>query len=154
MNLTDRALDALVAEKVMGEPMPTDVPDDIIGLIMRSQPSPGGAWVCVVRYADGDVPTWEPRRFSANIAAAWEVVEKILELTHPCPYPAPKYTGRGFRLEKRTEDQDDCDVWLCRLPETTAAPPHEEMTYGVSAEDKSAPRAICLAALRAIGVEV
>ena len=126
--MTDRELDALVAEKVTG--WHSDC-------MCYGKPAPH-----------------PPPAYSTSIAAAWEVVEKILELTHPCPYPAPKYTGRGFRLEKRTEDQDDCDVWLCRLPETTAAPPHEEMTYGVSAEDKSAPRAICLAALRAIGVEV
>lgn len=57
-----RELDALVAEKVMGLPKPYET-------------RPGGDWVYNVQ--DSFVPVRTLKRYSTDISAAWEVVEKM-----------------------------------------------------------------------------
>lgn len=94
--------------------------------------------------------------YPTDIAAAWTVVEKVLDDYHGCPWPL-KLKARehhyGFRLEKHTEAQGQCETWRAQFCEVTAVPPHEEMNFGVAAEADSAPLAICLAALRAVGYD-
>jgi hypothetical protein len=90
--------------------------------------------------------------FSTSIADAWLVVEKVLATNDGCPYPAIGPHHYGVRIERRTEGQNRCEEWHMQFPEVTAAPPHEEMNEGVSASADSLPLAICLAALKAVGV--
>lgn len=129
-----RELDALVAEKVMGWDVGDIFYDATHQEIMPRVPS-----------------------YSTKIAASWSVVEKILDDYHGCPWPTKEKARRhhyGFRLEKHTEEQRDCEVWRCQFPEVTCAPPHEEMNDGVEAIARTAPLAICLAALTAVGCPV
>lgn len=89
-----RELDALVAEKVMGV--------ETMQKLYPSMMAKGGAWL---------------PHFSTDIAAAWEVVEKM------------RREGYIFDIEIRKD------------------------YVGVNCEHcESAPLAICLAALRAVGV--
>lgn len=107
-SMTDRKLDALVAEKVMGmkfyeaRPMfASDLYTDERGVIV-------------------DLPF-----YSTNIAAAWGVVEKLRDIAYPFSMDCD-HKGRWFVHGAN----EDCLGF-----------------------DYSAPRAICLAALKAIGVE-
>ncbi len=108
--MSDRELDALVAEKVMGYTNVRPLGDEHGTLIAHS---PGAC-------CDGHgVP-----QFSTDIAAAWHVVEKMRE--------------RRIHLELGSRIDGS---WL--------------VSFGnLRAFDNSAPRAVCLAALKAVGVEV
>ena len=72
-------LDRLVAEEVMGEPMPEFAPEGALGLQLAGSPvkSPKGNWVCLCRYDEGDIPRWRPVPFSIDISAAWRVLETL-----------------------------------------------------------------------------
>jgi hypothetical protein len=133
-----RGLDAEVAERVMGEPMPVYTSGDAVlarqlaGDVTRSEL---GCWTEVCRYDEGDVPRWIPRPFSTDIAAAWEVVEHMearwwwfaLET-----FPNPHGINDGATVTARFK--------------ATAMPGQHD---GVGkAED--APLAICRAALKAL----
>jgi hypothetical protein len=72
-----RALDVLVAERVMGHPMPTSTPEDAVDLYLSGAPVHQDGWTCVFRYDEGDEPKWIPGPYSTDIAAAWQVVEAI-----------------------------------------------------------------------------
>lgn len=118
-------LDALIAEKVFGQPKP-----------IYSHPHPhidpikDGVWVCCPDYYKGDACEWEPLPFSSDIAAAWKVVERIasgypdFSIWHSMgldeEYPEGWYVTFGM----------DGAGWTNVGPDT-------------------APRAICLAALKA-----
>lgn len=114
-----RELDALVAEKVMGFRVKRE---DVAGLalyaIVRWPPVPG-EWLA------RDLPP-----YSTDIAAAWEVVEKMS-------------VKNGVEIWRH---QAGC--WVM------------EIEIGYNANDpieghgESAPHAICLAALKAKGVDV
>src|SRR3990167_1467186 len=72
-------MDALVAEKVMGEPQPHDAPVEmgsISGVLTMFNNYPWKAWLpeCL---GLGKPWTWRPLPYSTDIAAAWKVVEKI-----------------------------------------------------------------------------
>jgi hypothetical protein len=64
-------LDALVAEKVMGEIMPT-APHDRAHL--EPIKSNGENWICWPEYEHGDKCKWAPLPFSTDLMAAWKVV--------------------------------------------------------------------------------
>jgi len=127
-------LDVLIAEKVMGEPKPSlkehpcgDDPSWIpwaVGSDLRR--SKGDNWVPkTTGYGDGDKPIWVPLPFSSNVEYAWKVVEKIgLEINIVGPI-IPKASEYGVYFEGAKN----------RL-----------VVY-----DKPISRAICLAALKAIG---
>lgn len=122
--MTDRELDALIAENVMGweirwlgcEPHHYWEPDD----------GRGGRW-------NDRLP-----EYSTDIAAAFQVVEKMkrVRLWFSCCYQ----TGA-------LRDDLSAMAWSCRF---------RGFKRGESIEgfhgDKSLPRAICLAALKAVGV--
>jgi hypothetical protein len=72
-------LDKLVAIEVMEEPMPGFTVENAFDLQLAGSPvrSPKGSWECLCRYEEGDIPTWRPLPFSADISAAWQVVERM-----------------------------------------------------------------------------
>lgn len=75
-------LDALVAERVMGEPRPEYFPDHALELQLASNPikSESGNWLLLCDYEEGDVPTWQPIAFSTDFAEAFRMEEHIKEL--------------------------------------------------------------------------
>jgi len=107
---TDRKLDALVAEKVMGyQGYPDLEPPHMIRRYGRDDRIP--------------LPC-----FSADIAVAWRVVEKMISIGYKCV--SVDYVG----------------IWRCFMTRGGfGKPPVEAAT---------APLAICLAALEAVGEEV
>ncbi len=126
--MTDRELDVLVAEKVMGwEPK-----ESVTGHYDQWTDKEGKlrtTWSDALPIAF----CWRP---STSIADVWEVVESVsnelvwLALEGPAPYDASK---EGWRCSIISYDPD--------VP-----------THCVDAA--TAPRAICLAALRAVSIEV
>lgn len=103
-----RELDALVAEKVMG-------------WRKRETPPGGHIWIDKdnLAYVPGELP-----RYSTDIAAAWEVVEKLNNL--------------DFSIEYEREIK----IWRASFEQ------------GIPALEREAPLAICFAALNAVGVDV
>jgi hypothetical protein len=127
-----RELDALVAEKVMGWQVCRCTPLDIDEWTATS-PHRYTLWQ-EFRRGDGkrcprcEAPTLRP--YSTDIAAAWEVVEKLRA-------PSTTIDIRAGFLETK--------VWVIQ---------HHGRQPGVhsyEAQEKTAPHAICLAALKAIG---
>lgn len=75
--MTDRELDAAVAEKVMGEPMPTLDPN----IAEEKGPSRIGLWrLGTTGYEHGDDPIWEAPSYSTDHNAVAKVRERIAEL--------------------------------------------------------------------------
>lgn len=115
-----RELDALVAEKVMGNTL---------------APGPGAMGIVVNITELKRIPP-----YSTDIAAAWEVVEKI---------------GEGFTLgrswEKWVCTSVPGDMWGCYIDEPGRYEMLNDGDYFEWAD--TAPHAICLAALKAIGHE-
>ena len=118
-------LDALVAEKVMG--IAGDCPGD--------QNEWHSGWQCDTCWNTGmwgEDFTHAFKPYSASIAAAWEVVEKLATLL----------PDGDIHIERL-----DGEVWgvgTC----------HEASGWKGFISGKTAPHAICLAALKAVGVEV
>lgn len=117
--MTDRELDALVAEKVMGI-WPWLLHDEYEPKAMTCPET--GIQTSPVRAFD---------RYSTDISAAWQVVERM---------------------------QVDGSWYSISGPADGFPRYHAEILNGwkslAEAEAETAPRAICLAALRALGVEV
>ena len=110
-----RELDALVAEKVMG-------------LVRCTAIAPDHILPCHAHPANPDKGAETPL-YSTDIAAAWEVVEKI--------------KNRNINLLWHEENQ----YWYCCV--------HNEIfEVDQEATSESAPHAICLAALKAVGEKV
>src|SRR5262245_15575319 len=63
-------LDALVAERVMGEAMPSHPPKS------ASAQSPEGWWTA----AEDDEPPWRPTAFSQHLTSSQAVFQKLLDL--------------------------------------------------------------------------
>ena len=59
-------LDAMVAEFVMGEARPTH---EHVHAHIQPIGSPGGNWLCIPRYENGDVCEWVPLPFSTAVSA-------------------------------------------------------------------------------------
>lgn len=131
--MTDRELDALVAEKVMGmwrEPW-NDEPDhwwqrhsDGTSK-MHASVKLLGAWTC----HSNSLP-----KFSTKLDAAWLVVEEM------------RRKGWATGIEALVvEPGPSYYAVVCGRGSSDGA---------IHVRDESAPRAICIAALRALGVEV
>jgi len=115
-----RELDALIAEKVMGWHN------------NEANPSQPGMWG-INDYREDGTPVLMPDfpAYSEDIAAAWEVVEKIKR--------------NGFKL------QFDYDTWIAYWSHEDFLCGSEEALEPFGRAD-TAPHAICLAALKAVGV--
>lgn len=123
-----RELDALIAEKVMGWENVHKHGSRLVGI----PPTQPGIPVCL---AGGEIPP-----YSTDIAAAWEVVEK-LQKDNPF-WKTSNYEGwMNFNLGPTTGN--DGFGWYANFGDSNT------IAYG-----KTAPHAICLAALKALGVEV
>lgn len=117
--MTNREIDALVAEKVMG---------------WKPRDSEFVPWVD----SEGTGVSCLPE-FSYDVAEAWRVVEEVAE-----------YDRLGFSIEHLCENSGE--KWIAHFP-TTSVPDCEEMDPDANeAEADTAPMAICLAALKAVGV--
>lgn len=137
-----RELDALVAEKVMGWKR-VEKPHKFgtgITIHLRAPGKPEEPNT-VCEYITGDIaapclPSEFIPKYSTDIAAAWYVVEKI---KHNGPAEAKDMDAT------LTIEEADGEWWVgWRWHEWT----------GDGASAQSAPHAICLAALKAVGVEV
>jgi hypothetical protein len=127
-----REMDALVAEKVMGEPKPIIVDDwdSVFSRWLDGCPieSPKEAWLEACLYEHGDTQEWIPRPFSTDIAAAWQVMEKLKDKF---------FCGIEF-----------CgDCWQASMQEREGG-----LDY-VEGNADTAPIAICRVALKAMGRE-
>lgn len=142
-----RKIDELVAERVMGLPRPASM------MTYRdAEKEEGGraSWFALRRpgwFANidwGDIERekmyderveWQPdKEYSEDIAAAWEVVEKMED--------------KGYRCDVSNVNPDGEPNWYAKFLKFTKG---EFPTYWMERSD-TAPLAICLAALRAVGV--
>lgn len=122
-----RELDALVAEKVMG---------------CKPKKRHDG-WVCTcddtdhaVQSDNHDIPYL--MAYSTDIAAAWEVVEKLHDGPPPLVVIVGGYISAGMGNVP----------WVCEISNGITGP--SQYVKKVEAFAETAPLAICLAALRAI----
>ena len=131
--IPSRALDAEIAEKVMGEPKPTgNVPDGVLAGVTTSS-SDGGNWIgTTTGYTAGDEPVWLPKPYSEDIAAAWEVVEKL----------------KADHIEPLIEWDEEDQEWYVHLSRYNTETECSEPICNAHAP--TAPHAICLAALKAL----
>jgi len=120
-----KQLDALVAEKIFGYK------------VFRRDYVDGARFF----FEDTDgAPTYLYMNYSTDIAAAWEVVEKLRELNNGSvlefrlTWSGKEYGIPGFVFR----------IWESDLPHVDLLP----------FEAKTAPHAICLAALKAVGVNL
>jgi hypothetical protein len=115
-------LDRTISEKIMG-----------IGVMLREGDGLYGAKPGFSQYTN------EPKPYSTSIEAAWEVVEQIKSLQ-----PDPDKDTRGQRQEFRINF--DQGKWTCGW-----YPYSWDGVPTVEAEADTAPLAISLAALKAVG---
>lgn len=127
-------LDTLVAEKVMGHPMPDIIPDDALDLYLAGTPIHYDSWTCVCRYDEGDIPKWIPDPYSSDISAAWQLVEKLAE------------NWEENRKPISIEVIYDCGANETRI-ETWNEDKHDWNEPIFSGSCAAAPEAICKAAL-------
>jgi hypothetical protein len=122
--MDNRQLDILIAEKVMGQTDFSHLP-----VVWREDENTDG-FVCPRCNTSGDDSNPCVLYYSSDIADAWQVVQKLKD---------KKRNGipAGFTLEY----DDYHKIWRCTFGRT----------MGFSG---TAPLAICLAALKAVGVEV
>jgi hypothetical protein len=132
--LSDEELSAKVAEEMMGWHRITDKYRDR-GWLDKDGRETG--WLhdgFRAHWEEGDEPIWSP---ATSIADAWEVVEKL-------------ETG-GWRVELTRWS----DGWYVKFRRVVVAPtpsmPEGKRIYVEQTQTDTAPRAICLAALRAKG---
>ena len=122
-----RNLDVLVAEKVFG-----------LRTGMANFES-GSVPIILDKFLDIEVPY-----YSTQIEAAWTVVEKVKSIQ-----PHPNFFGLARDHLQRFTIQHEEARWKAGW-----APINLDGVMTVEAEAESAPHAICLAALKALGVEV
>ena len=154
-------LDARVAESVMGEARPTH---EHVHAHLQPIASPGGNWLCIPRYENGDVCEWVPLPFSTAISAAWRLVEKLEPLVSRIQtadgfvhLASGHWADHGDCLPCETTDHvDGTDIdprpWsfhvhLGLLSESPDIPAHWTHSQRFCARASTAPLAICLAAL-------
>ena len=126
-----RELDALVAEKVMGW---------VLNRHEFGSELPGGPLKSLGIAPDGSHIMGLPH-FSTNISAAWEVVERLDALGY-------WFQGRT-RFDNEGEHDDGC--WAGFTPHLTTGWNGQPDHY---TNAPSMPHAICLAALKAVGIDI
>jgi hypothetical protein len=120
-----RELDALIAEKVMGLKPKFQVPQLYLNQLYLTQ-FDTLEQVEQFRITPGFAEQIEPKRYSTDISAAWEVVQKLGNAEIRTYFISePKFVEVGIYNKSEKE-------WHYELGET-------------------APHAICLAALKAVG---
>jgi hypothetical protein len=124
-----RELDALVAEHVMGWSRGTIGPEDDLSLVWF--PLDGGGWL------------EEPRPWSTDIRAAWQVVEKASGFHADAPLHR-KF--RAVALFYPQEGQVGCQIYEC-VPGRRIFDVRNVFAENVAS---TAPLAICRAALLAV----
>lgn len=131
-----RELDALVAEKVMGLDLSPKIHPykKVSDFSLR----PGA-----LNYYGTYVEKREPEFYSTDIAAAWEVVEKMRSHSHM----------DAFALKAPDEDQAP-GFWRAIFLKKEIGPEDMSNFYEWPTLGCSAPHAICLAALKACGIEI
>lgn len=142
-----RELDALVAEKVMEDPCPTV---DIYTASVAPWPKgPSHTWGISTLVSTGE-RSWYYRgpRYSTSIADAWRVVEKMKEDGWRWTICDDPMYGRGVTVERGDDNNpnnyEGVDVGI-------QAHALDEVNAGLK---MTVPEAICLAALRAKGVDL
>ena len=124
-----RELDALVAEKVMGHDLRASP-------FRASEPF------------DLSAPNQSIPHYSTDISAAWEIVEKLkfgfYELSYNCLSPESFHASIGDDL-KIHEGSPEIDGFKMKFI---------GILKSYEANGQSAPHAICLAALKSVGVEI
>ncbi len=156
-------LDAVVAECVMGEARPAH---EHVHAHIHPIASPGGNWLCIPRYENGDVCEWVPLPFSTAISAAWRIVERLEPLVSRYQtadgfvhLASAHWADHGDCLSRDTTAQDeeadiDPQPWsfhihLGLLSDSPDIPTHWTHSRHFCARASTAPLAICLAALNA-----
>ena len=137
LDLEPREQDALVAEKVMDSPEPDAVtittdPREQKALFMGLAFTSDTHW-----QAPNPISTdarWRPSRFAQEIEPAWQVVEKMRAIQ-----------GDGAKREVSLDS--DCGKWVCEIGIEGWATDLADFT----SEADTAPLAICIAALKAVG---
>lgn len=131
-----REMDALVAELVMGESKPSLDGITIDDVFRHNTYSPGGAWYITAQFENGDIPYWDPVRYSTDIADAWKIIEKL------------RAEGKGIQVMTVSDwDVDDSPIiWQCFISATSRIFSRPQMG-DAWANANTAPLAICRAAL-------
>lgn len=131
-----RELDALVAEKVMGEAEPVYVPgwNQVFTATFNGDAlwSEKGNWYWICDGNKDDGVFCYPRPFSKDIAAAWQIVEKMAENDISLHLAEVVPSSDAIVWEVMFSGRDISDTYTCEM---------------------SVPFAICLAALKAVGVD-
>ena len=121
-----RGLDALVAEKVMGAQVSDNDP-------LRGKGQPYCYWP--------DGRQGPPPRYSTDIAAAFEIVEKLRESDHWCCLDLHSNYSYAWEFILRVDEDHD--------PEA----PHGGRKVSARGIAETAPLAICKAALKAVAAQ-
>lgn len=133
---TVKELDALVAERVMGEPMPTEFPFDwetSFQAYLHGEPktSAEGNWVIIHIYEEGDEQQWQPQPFSTDNEVARQVTKKMSELDEEIAFTR--------------------NLWERIKAESVRGLMSAGEAYQILT---ASPLNICLAALKTVGVKV
>lgn len=126
MNLSK--IDAFIAEKVMGHKV-----------MIQTEPYETSS----LNLHPGELYIGEGERiphYSSDIRAAWEVVEKIRSM---------KRFGSGLPFKIQQQDNLENGLWCVETSELSA-----DYHKRVWVKADTAPLAICLAALKAVGVDL
>lgn len=120
--MTDRELDVLVAEKVMGYGSESNC--------RRTKQR----WICQCGNCD-PIPN-----YSTDMIAAWQVVEKMMTLRRFDTPPEYEHDSMAFHVQVKAWRSSSGWGWSCETNNTW-----------VACSD-TAPQAICLCALKAVGI--
>lgn len=127
--MTNRELDAAIAEKVMGEGRPTSLPD-------YCRVSNGRMWRCLAQTPY----QWIPREFSTDPAASKQLEDRLHQLGWNIILRRPAEYGCAAEVY--------CNYGPCDLHGNTK---HEG--HGAEAKGPTTQSALALAALKVFGVE-
>lgn len=136
-----RALDALIAEHVFGWRLISKLDLEDLGYSVKTPLLlPPGILLSVPKDQFNFITSHIPR-YSEDIAAAWEVLAKLAE----------KYEITFYNFKEDPANSNSKLLWKVQLREHyfTTAPGNGEDSIA-----ESAPQAICLAALQAMGYKV
>lgn len=144
-----RELDALVAEKVMGLPPFAKAILPKLGRHIIADNSGASCLVCGRDVRDDDLCL---PRYSTDIASAWKVIEKIhsseFNWSSGVGFWDGNQSNTKLKISLSFKCEDDYKAWSIRLYD------EQNNTLHMATVGDSAPHIICLAALKAVGVEV